>query len=257
MDERDERLTKTREQSDIDLESEMEKDMQPQTKEDDGENQRELADSTSKEPTEPKDSNRRDPAAQSATITTTAQILEEGYEKHYTTGAQDREMRTAARWEQQKQKELEDKAKKEAQEAALAKQAEEEAEGRRIVERALLQEEEEAAKKILAEKCRVRGDKKPHKTDEERKRKKQKLDKEIEEDEEVDDEDADPNYNPDEDPDNEFIDDASMIPDDEDVVEVEKHSHAVNFKDSIEFVKWIRDNLTELERAVKMGGGDS
>ena len=47
-----------------------------------------------------------------------------------------------------------------------------------------------------------------------------------------------------------------MVPDDDDVVEVEKHSHAVNFKDSVEYVKWIRDNLTELERAVKMGGGD-
>ena len=255
MDERDERLAKTREQSDIDLESEMEKDMNTQTTEDDGENRRELADSTSKEPTEPKDSDPRDPATQSTAISTTAEILEEGYEKRYVTGAQDREMRTAARREQQKQKELKEQAEKEAEAAELAKQAEEEAEGRRIVERALLQEEEAAAKKILAEKCRIRQGRKPHKTDEERKRKKPRRDKEIEEDEEVDDEDADPNYDPDEDPDNEFIDDASMIPDDEDVVEVEKHSHAVNFKDSVEYVKWIRDNLKELEKAAKMGGG--
>ena len=254
MDERDERLAKTREQSDIDLESEMEKDMNTQTMEDDGENRRELADSTSKEPAEPKDSNPWDPAAQSTAITTTAEILEEGYEKRYVTGAQDREVRTAARWEQQKQKELKEQAEKEAQAAQLAKQAEEEAEGQRIVERALLQEEEAAAKKILAEKCRIRQGRKPHKTDEERKRKKPRREKEIEEDEEVDNEDADPNYNPDEDPDNEFMDDASMIPDDEDVVEVEKHSHAVNFKDSVEYVKWIRDNLTELERAAKIGG---
>ena len=255
MDERDERLAKAIEQSDIDLESEMEKDMNTQTMENDGENRRELADSTSKEPTEPKDGNPRDPANQSTVITTTAEILEEGYEKHYMTGAQDREARTAARREQQKQKELKDQAEKEAQAAQLAKQAEEEAEGRRIVERALLQEEEAAAKKILAEKCRVRAGKKPHKTDEERKRKKPRCVEEIEEEEEVDDEDADPNYDPDKDPDNEFIDDASMVPEDEDVVDVEKHSHAVNFKDLVEYVKWIRDNLTELEKAVKMGGG--
>ena len=255
MDERDERLAKTREQSDIDLESEMEKDMNTQTTEDDGENRREPADSMSKEQTEPKDSNPRDPAAQSTAISTTAEILEEGYEKRYVTGAQDREVRTAARREQQKQKELKEQAAKEAEAAELAKQAEKEAEGRRIVERALLQEEEATAKKILAEKCRIRQGRKPHKTDEERKRKKPRREKEMEEDEEVDDEDADPSYNPDEDPDNEFIDDASMIPDDDDVVEVEKHSHAVNFKDSVEYVKWIRDNLTELEKAAKMGGG--
>ena len=255
MDERDERLARTREQSDLDLESEMEKDMSTQTTEDDGENRRELADSTSKEPAEPKDSNPWDPANQSTAITTTAEILEEGYEKRYVTGAQDREVRTAARREQQKQKELEEQAKKEAQAAQLAKQAEEEAEDRRIVERALLQEEEAVAKKILAEKCRIRRGEKPHKTDEERKRKKPRREKEIEEEEEPDDEDADPNYDPDKDPDNEFIDDASMIPDDEDVVEVDKHSHAVNFKDSVEYVKWIRDNLTELERAAKIGGG--
>ena len=255
MDERDERLAKTREQSDIDLESEMEKDMNTQTMENDGENQRELADSTSKESTEPKDSNSWDPAAQSTAISTTAEILEEGYEKRYVTGAQDREVRTAARREQQKQKELKEQAAKEAEEAALAKQAKEEAEGRRIVERALLEEEEAAAKKLLAERCRIRQGVKPHKTDEERKRKKPRREKEIEEEEELDDEDADPSYDPDKDPDNEFIDDASMVPEDEDVVEVDKHSHAVNFKDSVEYVKWIRDNLTELEKAVKMGGG--
>ena len=48
MDERDERLDKGREQSDLDLESEMEKEMNAQTAEDDGGNRRELADSTSK-----------------------------------------------------------------------------------------------------------------------------------------------------------------------------------------------------------------
>ena len=251
MDEREERCDKAREQSDLDLESEMEKEMNAQTEEDEG-NRRELADSTSKERPTSKESDPRDPAAQYTAISTTSEILEEGYEKRYMTGAQDREIRTAARREQQKQKELEEQAAKEAAEAELARQAEEEAEGRKIVEKALLEEEEAQAKKILAEKCRVRGGVKPRKTDEERKRKKPRREEELEEEEEIDDEDKDPNYNPEDD---EFIDDASMVPDDEDVVEVEKHSHAVNFKDSVEYVKWIRDNLTELERAVKMGGG--
>ena len=255
MDARDEHLAKTREQSDIDLESEMEKDMNTQATEDDEENRRELADSTSKESAEPTSSDPRDLAQQSTAITTTTEILEEGYEKHYVTGAQEREVRTAARREQQRQKELKEQAEKEAQAAQLAKQAEEEAEGQRIVERALLQEEEEVAKKRLAEICRIRKGKKPHKTDEERKRKKPRREEEVEEDEEQDDEDADPSYDPDKDPENEFIDDASMVPEDEDVLEIDKHSHAINFKDSVEYVRWIRDNLSELEKAAKIGGG--
>ena len=76
-----------------------------------------------------------------------------------------------------------------------------------------------------------------------------------EEEEEKDDEDADPNYDPDKDPENEFIDDDSIMPEDEDVLEIDKHSHAINFKESNEYVRWIRDNLTELEEAAKVGGG--
>ena len=256
MDEREERVDKAREQSDLDLESEMEKEMTAQSAEDDGGDRRELADSTSNDPPTSKESNPRDPAAQNMAISTTTEILEEGYEKRYMTGAQDRKMRTAVRREQQRQKELEEQTAKEAAEAEAARQAEEEAEGCRVVERVLLEEEEAQAKKILAEKCRIRSGAKPYKTDEERKRKKPRREKELEEEEEIDDEDADPNYDPEKDPENEFIDDASMIPDDDDVVEVDKHSHTVNFKDSVEYVKWIRDNLTELEKAVKMGGGD-
>ena len=76
-----------------------------------------------------------------------------------------------------------------------------------------------------------------------------------EDEEEKDDEDADPNYDPDKDPENDFIDDKSIIPEDEDVVEIDKHSHAINFKESNEYVRWIRDQLSELEAAAKIGGG--
>ena len=257
---RDEQLARTREQSDIDLESEMEKDMNTQAAEGDGENQRDPANSMNETPdqesTRPTDSDPRDPAQKSTAITTEAEIHEVGYEKHYVTGAQEREARTAARREQQRQKELREQKEKEAQAAELAKQAEDEEEGRRIVEKALLQEEEEAAKKKLAEICRIRKNKKPQKTDQERKKKKPRRDDEVEEDEEEkDDKDADPNYDPDKDPEKDFIDDESIIPDDEDVVEIDKHSHAINFKESNEYVQWIRDQLSELETAAKMGGG--
>ena len=39
------------------------------------------------------------------------------------------------------------------------------------------------------------------------------------------------------------------------MIEIEKHSHAINFKKSGEYIVWIRDNLAELERAVKADGG--
>ena len=37
--------------------------------------------------------------------------------------------------------------------------------------------------------------------------------------------------------------------------QIDKHSHAINFKESNKYVRWIRDNLVELEEAAKVGGG--
>ena len=259
MDARDDRLAKTKEASDLDLESEMERDLDSQTAEGDDEKRRDPADSLQetpdKESTPTTSEDPRDPAQKPVEITTEAEIHEEGYKKQYLTGAQEREARTAARREQQRQKELKEQQEKEAQAAGLAKKAEEEEQGRRIVENALLQEEEERAKQRLAEICRIRKDKKPKKTDKERKRKKPRRDIETEEEEEKDDEDEDPNYDPDKDPEKSFIDDESIIPDDEDIVEMDKHSHVINFKESNEYVRWVRDQLVELEEAAKCGGG--
>ena len=256
MDARDEQLARTRKASDLDLESEMEKDMNTQAAEVDDEKQRDPADSMQEtldqESTPTTDKDPQDSAQKTTEITTEAEIHESGYGKHYVTGAQEREVRTAARREQQKQREQREKREKEEQAVKLTKQAEEEEEGRRVVEKALLEE----AKKRLAEICRIRKDKKAKKTDQERKKKKPKCDVEVEEEEEEKgDEDADPNYDPDKGPDNEFIDDKSITPEDEDVLEIDKHSHAINFKESNEYVRWIRDNLGELEEAAKVGGG--
>ena len=79
---------------------------------------------------------------------------------------------------------------------------------------------------------------------------------EEEDEEEKDDEDADPNYDPDKDPENEFIDDESIIPEDEDVMEVDKHSHAINFKEASEYVVWIRDNFGRARGSIESGGGE-
>ena len=85
----------------------------------------------------------------------------------------------------------------------------------------------------------------------ERKQNKCKADTEEEESGEVDDIDKDPDFNPDD----EFIEDASMIiEDEEDMFETDKHSHAINFAEAGEYVIWIREQLVELEHAVKFGG---
>ena len=133
MDARDEQLARTREASDLDLESDMEKDMNIQTADGDDEKQRDPADSVQetpdKESTPTTSKNPWDPAQKATEITTEAEIHEAGYGKHYVTGAQERDARTAARREQQRQKELREQREKEAKAAELAKQAEEEEEG--------------------------------------------------------------------------------------------------------------------------------
>ena len=145
MDARDEQLARTKEASDLDLESEMEKDMNTQATEGDDEKQQDPTESMHEMPDQESattsDSNPRDPAQKSKIITTEAEIHESGYEKRYLTGPQDRDARTAARREQQRQKELKEQKEREEQVAKLARQAEEEEEGRKVVERALLQEE--------------------------------------------------------------------------------------------------------------------
>ena len=175
MDERDQQLARTREASDLDLESEMEKDMDTQAAGDDNEKQRDPATSMQEmldqESTPLTDKDPWDPTQKSAEIATEAEIHESGYGKHYLTGPQEREARNAVRREQRKRKEEKEKREQEEQAAKLAKQAEAEEEGWRVIENALLQEEEEEAKKRLAEICRICKDKKAKKTDQERKKK--------------------------------------------------------------------------------------
>ena len=255
MDKRDERVNKapSHEASDIDLESEMEKQMGTQETEKAGEKPRDPASGEQQESTPAKSTDQRDPAGTSAQITAEAEVHESEYGKLYRTGPQEREIQNAARLEKQKNKEealRKEREKQEAMEAALREQQERD---RQVVEKALLEEEERQAKEALAKLCHVSKDKKKTKTDAERKKKKQRL--EEEEEEEQDDEDHDPDYNPDKDPDRDFIDDESVMMDDKDVIEVEKHSHVINFKESGEYTVWIRDNLVELEEAVRVGGG--
>ena len=75
---------------------------------------------------------------------------------------------------------------------------------------------------------------------------------EEEEEQFVDDEDKDPDFDPDKEDD---VADDETIKDEEteDVFQIEKHSHVLNFSEAGEFVVWVRGELEELERAVKWG----
>ena len=244
----------SREASDIDLESEMEKQMGTQETGGDGEKSRDPTSTEQQESTPAESTDQRDPAGASAHITAEVEVHESEYGRQYRTGPQERESRNAARREKQQKKEDELRREREKQEALEAEQREQEERDRKVIERALLKEEERQAKEMLAKLCRISKDKNKPKTDAQRKKKKARLEEE-EEEEEQDDEDRDPDYNPDKDPDKDFIDNESIMMEDEDVIEVEKHSHAINFKESGEYTVWIRDNLVELEEAVRVGGG--
>ena len=185
---------------------------------------------------------------------------DEGYSKRYRTGPQQRSDRGAVRREKQEQEERERVRQQQEEIERLARESAERERGNQVVNDALLKEEEEEAKKRLAEICRIRHDKRKKKavtstkTDEDRKKKKRRVSEDDEDepfDLELDDDiDAGPDYNPDDDQE----DEASVSSEYPDIIEVEKHAHCLNLKDSGEFMVWIREQLVELENHVKVGG---
>ena len=142
-------------------------------------------------------------------------------------------------------------------------------EQRKVIEKALL-EEEEKAQAELSRKLRGKTESEKQKKEDEnmsktepkkhdkgakksaeREAKKRKYMAE-EEERYADDEELDPDF----DPGKEFIEEDDMVieeDDEEDTFEVHKHSHALNFAEAGEFVVWVRATLNELQRAVKRG----
>ena len=182
------------------------------------------------------------------------------YSKHYKTGAQERSDRGTARREKQEHEERKWVRKQQEEIAERARVEAEKERGNQIVSDALLKEEEEEAKRWLAEICRIRRHRKKAKTttstkmDEERKRNKRRVSEDDEEDdmdlELVNDVDADPDYNPDDD----VEDEQSVSSEFPDIMEVEKHVHCLNLADAGEFMVWVWGQLVELEHHVKVGG---
>ena len=149
----------------------------------------------------------------------------------------------------QKQKEEKDRLAKE----------KEAMEQRKVVEYALLEEEEKSQEEVLR-KMREKVEKRKHKEKEAKDKdakaagKEARKKKYIEEEEEryMDDEDQDPDF----DPDKELIEPDDMViedEDEEDTLQIHKHSHSLNFSEAGEFVVWVRGELEELQRAVCKG----
>ena len=151
MDRRDEQVNTvpSRETSDIDLESEMERQMGTQETGNDGEKPRDPASTEQQESTPAESTDRRDPTGKNTEMTAEVEVHESEYVKHYRTGPQERESRSLARREKQEKVEQELRREWEKQEALVAKQVEEEEQGRKVVEQALLEEEEREAKERL------------------------------------------------------------------------------------------------------------
>ena len=286
-DELEKRLAKDKqpaekETSNIDLEREMERETETERTEPTDEQTVAEPDSTGRDPAgseapdsqeEDTEQTQRDPA--DSTVTETVEEIDqrdpasflpdlgdqdEGYSKRYRTGPQQRSDRGAVRREKQEQEERKRVRQQQEEIERLARESAERERGNQVVNDALLKEEEEEAKKRLAEICRIRRDKKKQKaatstkTDEDRKKKKRRVSEDDEDepfDLELDDDiDADPDYNPDDDQE----DEESVSSEYPDIIEVEKHAHCLNLKDSGEFMVWIREQLVELENHVKVGG---
>ena len=214
-------------------------------------------------------------AASSSTQVVTAEVYARPYMKTTESRGECSTTRSE-RKEAMEREAMRQKQKDEEDHIAKEKEVEEQC---KVVERALLEEEEKAQAEVLC-KLREKTEKKKLKDMAEGEPKKQgKEDKNVSKDEPkkqdkeakkgseweakkrkygeeekwyADDEELDPDF----DPDKEFIEEDDMIiedDDEEDTFQVHKHSHALNFVEAGEFVVWVRVTLNKLQRVVKRG----
>ena len=169
------------------------------------------------------------------------------YDKKYRTTSEDRTDRSVARAKQKEDREKQEKERAALRyaEAQLWKEVKECQ--KQETQQALLEEEEKAdeeKRRLSEEKQKARLERKvtelqkQKQHEKERRAKRQKKRKEkVEEEEEamIDNTDKDKDYNPDDDPEADFVvEDQEM--DDEDMFEVKKHVHAVNFEEAGDYL---------------------
>ena len=189
------------------------------------------------------------------------------YGKKYRTTSEDRTDRSAARVKQKEDREKQEKEHAALQyaEAQLRKEVEECQ--KQEAQQALLEEEEKAVeerRRLSEEKQKARLEwkvtelQKQKQREKERREKCQKKRKEkVEEEEEamIDDTDKDKDYNPDDDPEADFVVEDQEI-DDEDMFEVEKHVHAINFKEAGDYLVAMNRYMEAFSKIVRRGKED-
>ena len=189
------------------------------------------------------------------------------YGKKYRTTSEDRTDRSAARAKQKEDREKQEKERAALQyaEAQLWKEVEEQQ--KQEAQQALLEEEEKAVeerRRLSEEKQKARLERKAtelqkqKQPERERWKKRQKKHKEkVDEEEEamIDDTDKDKDYNPDDDPKAEFVAEDQEI-DDDDTFKVEKHVHALNFKEAGDYLIAMNQYMEAFSKIVRRGKED-
>ena len=190
------------------------------------------------------------------------------YGKKYFTTPEDRTDRRAARAKQKEDREKQEQERRALQyaEAQLKKEVEER--HKKEAQQALLEEEEkgvEERKKLSEEKQKAHLERKATELQKQKERerkcqekcKKKKCDDKIDEEEEamIDDTDKDKDYNPDDNPEADFVvEDQDM--DDEDMFKVEKHVHALNFKEARDYLVSMNRYMEAFSKIVRRGKED-
>ena len=169
------------------------------------------------------------------------------YGKKYCMTSEDRTDRSAARARQKEDREKQEREHKALRYAEAQLQKEVKEHQKQEAQKVLLEEEEKAVeerRRLSEEKQKARLERKltelqkQKQHEKECRKKHQKKRKEnVEEEEEamIDDTDKDKDYNPDDNPEADFVVEDQEI-DDEDMFEVEKHVHALNFKEAGDYL---------------------
>ena len=189
------------------------------------------------------------------------------YGKKYRTTPEDRTDRSAARAKHKEDREKQEKEHVALRYAEAQLQKEVEERQKQEAQKALLEEEEKAVeerRKLSEEKQKARLERKGTELQKQKQHEKeclekhQKKSKEKEEEEEeamIDNTNKDKDYNPDDDPEADFVEEDQEI-EDEDMFEVEKHVHTLNFEEAGDYLMSMNWYMEAFSKIVRRGKED-
>ena len=189
------------------------------------------------------------------------------YGKKYRTTSEDRTDRSAARAKQKEDSEKQEKEHAALQYAEIHLRKEVKECQKQEARQALLEEEEKAVeerRRASEDKQKARLERKvtelqkqKQREKEHREKRQKKCKEKVEEEQEamIDDTDKDKDDNPDNDPEADFVEEDQKI-DDEDTFEVEKHVHALNFKEAGDYLVAMNRYMEAFSKIVRQGKED-